>query len=1621
MAADGMDKKGRNSPDSASEELFDLSRSAEDDSRREDKDLRESDPPVSSNSTTPEIVDLPNIHFGSRVGDIAGQKSQNAAVDRLTDTTSFRDTPGLDPADRETSPLSGGRLGEPGSSGEDVPSDPAGVDGNPGLGRSKTLLRPIGPTVSSRDALPAKAEATDINLAANVVPGADSVAEAPVVEGGGASPAPPTGSAPTTVGASFSIGENASTGDAVGTVIASDPDVGDTLAFSITGGNVDGAFAIDPATGAVTVANASLLDHETVPSRIVTVTVTDSAGLTSTAAFTIGVTDANEAPIAADQSYSISEGASNGDAVGTVAASDPDAGDTVTYAITGGNADGAFAIDPAIGAVTVADASLLDHDTMPSRSVTITVTDAAGLTDTATVTIAVTDSNSAPVAADQSFSVSEGASNGDAVGTVAASDPDVGDTVTYAITGGNADGAFAIDPTTGAVTVADASLLDHETTPSRAVTVTVTDAAGLTDTATITVGVTDANEAPIAADQSFSVSEGASNGDAVGTVAASDPDVGDTVTYAITGGNADGAFAIDPTTGAVTIADASLLDHETTPSRAVTVTVTDAAGLTDAATVTVGVTDANEAPIAADQSFSVSEGASNGDAVGTVAASDPDTGDTVTYAITGGNADGAFAIDPTTGAVTVADASLLDHETTPSRAVTITVTDAAGLTDTATVTVGVTDANEAPIAADQSFSVSEGASNGDAVGTVAASDPDVGDTVTYAITGGNADGAFAIDPTTGAVTVADASLLDHETTPSRAVTITVTDAAGLTDTATVTVGVTDANEAPIAADQSFSVSEGASNGDAVGTVAASDPDVGDTVTYAITGGNADGSFAIDPTTGAVTVADASLLDHETTPSRAVTVTVTDAAGLTDTATITVGVTDANEAPIAADQSFSVSEGASNGDAVGTVAASDPDVGDTVTYAITGGNADGAFAIDPTTGAVTIADASLLDHETTPSRAVTVTVTDAAGLTDTATITVGVTDANEAPIAADQSFSVSEGASNGDAVGTVAASDPDVGDTVTYAITSGNADGAFAIDPTTGAVTVADASLLDHETTPSRAVTVTVTDAAGLTDTATITVGVTDANEAPIAADQSFSVSEGASNGDAVGTVAASDPDAGDTVTYAITGGNADGAFAIDPTTGAVTVADASLLDHETTPSRAVTVTVTDAAGLTDTATITVGVTDANEAPIAADQSFSVSEGASNGDAVGTVAASDPDAGDTVTYAITGGNADGAFAIDPTTGAVTVADASLLDHETTPSRAVTVTVTDAAGLTDTATITVGVTDANEAPIAADQSFSVSEGASNGDAVGTVAASDPDVGDTVTYAITGGNADGAFAIDPTTGAVTVADASLLDHETTPSRAVTVTVTDAAGLTDTATITVGVTDANEAPIAADQSFSVSEGASNGDAVGTVAASDPDTGDTVTYAITSGNADGAFAIDPTTGAVTVADTSLLDHETTPSRAVTVTVTDAAGLTDTATVTVGVTDVNEAPIAADQSFSVSEGASNGDAVGTVAASDPDVGDTVSYAITGGNADGAFAIDPTTGAVTVADASLLDHETTPSRAVTVTVTDAAGLTDTATITVGVTDANEAPIAADQSFSVSEGRIEWRRRRHRGGQ
>ena len=222
--------------------------------------------------------------------------------------------------------------------------------------------------------------------------------------------------------------------------------------------------------------------------------------------------------------------------------------------------------------------------------------------------------------------------------------------------------------------------------------------------------------------------------------------------------------------------------------------------------------------------------------------------------------------------------------------------------------------------------------------------------------------------------------------------------------------------------------------------------------------------------------------------------------------------------------------------------------------------------------------------------------------------------------------------------------------------------------------------------------------------------------------------------------------------------------------------------------------------LSGTNTITVNVNNLNEVAVVNAATFSLPENSANGTTVGTVTFTDQDAGQSHTFAITGGNTGGAFTINALTGVITVATSAALNFEATPTFALTVQVTDngVPVLSGTNTITINLTNVNETPAIAPQTFSVNENVASGTTVGTVVATDPDAGDTLTYAITGGNTGTAFAINSSTGVITTLGP--IDFETIPSYALTVSVTDAGALSASNTITVNINNVNEAPIAND-----------------------------------------------------------------------------------------------------------------------------------------------------------------------------------------------------------------------------
>lgn len=274
-------------------------------------------------------------------------------------------------------------------------------------------------------------------------------------------------SPPEVAGISFSVAENAAVGTAIGTVAASDPEGETEFQFAIASENPDLDGDGTPAltisqTGELAVFDSDDLDFESASEFSLTVTATDRGGLSGTGTVTVTVSDRNEAPeITGTSVIPIEATPPVGTAVGTVTAIDPDAGDRVSFAIVGGNPGGALAIADS-GEITVAAPDAVQPDLV----LTVAATDEEGLQDTVEVAISVdTEANDPPTVQAGSGVVSEDSPVGTAVGTAIASDPE-GDAIAWTLdpegnpdTDADGDRAFAIDPSSGEISVADADEL----------------------------------------------------------------------------------------------------------------------------------------------------------------------------------------------------------------------------------------------------------------------------------------------------------------------------------------------------------------------------------------------------------------------------------------------------------------------------------------------------------------------------------------------------------------------------------------------------------------------------------------------------------------------------------------------------------------------------------------------------------------------------------------------------------------------------------------------------------------------------------------------------------------------------------------------------------------------------------------------------------------------------------------------------------------------------------------------------------------------------------------------------------------------------------------------------------
>jgi len=570
------------------------------------------------------------------------------------------------------------------------------------------------------------------------------------------------------------------------------------------------------------------LDFESDTSPIEVTITASGAGESATHTVSVSINDVNEAP-----SISVADGTTPGGVaaastidenadgvpVGEITLSDPDAGDTHTLSVS----DDRFETsqDDAGGWwLKLKDGMSLDHEEAGSVMVTVTVTDAGGLSASTDVTVTVNnvdEAPSAPMLRDAELSVDENDAGATLSSLADSTDPE-GDAVSYSVD----NDKFEI--TSGLILkLKDGMYLNYEDGASVDLVITASDPAGNSSMTTVTVSVGNVNEAPEVMADDHAVDENMA-GVGLGAIMPSDPD-GDTLTVEVSGDDRFESRQDDQGGWWVALKEGESLDYETEQLVDLMVTVTDAGGLSASTDVTVTVNNVNEGPmLTVGAPSTVGENVAGAD-VATVSATDPDMDDTHTYEVS----DDRFEIAD--GMLKLKDGESLDYETDPSVDLTVTVTDAGGLSDSADVTVMVGVMNEAPeLTVGAPSPVDENAEGAD-VASVSATDADAGDTHSYEVS----DDRFEVAG--GMLKLKDGMSLDYETETSVDLMVTVTDAGGLSDSADVTVMVNDLNEAPMA-DDMVEVADAVFVGGMMNSLDVdlkalfSDPD-GDTLTYAL--------------------------------------------------------------------------------------------------------------------------------------------------------------------------------------------------------------------------------------------------------------------------------------------------------------------------------------------------------------------------------------------------------------------------------------------------------------------------------------------------------------------------------------------------------------------------------------------------------------------------------------------------------------------------------------------------------------------------------------------------------------------------------------------------------------------
>ena len=1399
-----------------------------------------------------------------------------------------------------------------------------------------------------------------------------------------------TGSAPTFTQASASITVDENTASAVYTAQASDVDPGDTLTYGIAGTD-SSLFTIGSSSGEL--AFISPPDHEqpadsgTDNIYDLAITATDSIGKQAQQSLTISVNNLNDNSPQFNLNSSAFSTPENSTAVATIAAADAD-GDDLSFSLISTTDANHFTIDPTSGALSFNQApdfeTPQDSNADNTYELELSVFDGSHTT-TQSISVTVTNIDEAPsfAAATQDLSVNENTSG--SIYTAQATDPEQAN-LTYSASGADAS-LFTLDSTSGELSFKQSpnfeQALDQGADNTYNLDITASDGTNQVSQS-LAITVTDVNEAPAFASASVNLDIDENDLSFAHIVdAADDEDQGETLTYQL-GGDDAAAFDFDTNTRALTFKQSpdyeSPQDQNTDNAYQITITAADSQYSTSQA-ITVAVADLNdEAPQFTSASSLALDFTSVfvGAIVYTAQATDADLGDQITYALSGADAS-HFSFNASSGELAFSELPSLespkDADANNIYQFTITAADlAANSTDLALSINVVDDTGTAPTFAQASASIAVDENVVGAIYTAQATDVDPGDILTYSIDGADSS-LFTIDPSSGELAFISAPDFENPSDSggnnTYELSITATDAIGKQASQSLTISVNNLNDNQPSfnlSSNSFNVPE---NSTAVATIAASDPD-GDDLTFSLTNSTDASYFTLDPTSGALSFNQApdfeNPADDNTDNIYELELSVDDGSH-TNTQEITITVTNVDEAPSFAAATVDLPINENTSGAVYQAQASDPE-GATLTYSASGTDA-GLFDLDSASGELTFKQSpnfeQALDQDADNVYQLDITAADGTNQASQS-ITVTVADVNEAPAFASASVNIDTDENAASFAHIVdAADDPDQGETLTYQL-GGDDQSVFDFDAATRALSFKQSpdyeSPADQDADNTYQIAITAADSQYST-TQAITIAVTDLNdEAPqFTSATSLALDyTGVAVDVTVYTAQATDADANDQITYALSGADAS-AFTLDSTSGALAFSELPSLENPKDADKdnvyQLTITATDLnANSTDLALSVNVVDDTGSAPTFTSASASINVDENSPGAIYTAQASDVDPGDILTYSISGTDSSH-FTIDPSSGELSFNQAPDFENPTDNGQDNTydlsITATDAIGKQASQSLAIAVNNLNDNPpqfALASSTFSTPE---NTTAVTTITANDPD-GDDLTFALTSTTDSSHFTIDPASGALSFNQApdfeNPQDSDADNTYELELSVADGA-YTTSATISVSVTNVNDvAPsfAATTDSSSVSENTSG--VVYTASATDIE-GDSVSYSL-GGTDSTHFTIDSSNGELSL--TNVLDfenpadHNTNNDYELEITASDGTNSAALA-LTVLVQDLNDNSPAfgsASETIQVPENTSG--TIYTASATDLDATDTITYTLSGTDSS-YFTIDPTSGAL----------------------------------------------------------------------